>query len=261
MPARRKTPGTKGAAERGRPKSGPTGANRAWLEDQVLYHAHIQSPAGFDRGTPEEFAAVGKILRELGKDPHALLLDMAVAALHERCMGNKSKAGRKRDDEERRRQATGVRRFRLLVAIARAAEKTRGLQKADRLEEMAHAAAREIAFQVDAACMEGIGGWVRSPQLDAQVVVGARCWLESHDAIVSALFQGYPSGRRLLSGAFATNAEEVAATLMTRLSPSELEGFSPRTAEKMRDLERVVANRSTAERKRARVVDTLLSHE
>lgn len=260
MPARRKTPGANGAGKRGRPKSGPAGALRAWCKDQVLYHAHAGTPAGFERGSVEELVAVAKILRKLGVDPNALVLDAAVTALHESCTGSASRAGRRRDDLERRRQATGVRRFRLLVAVARAAEKTRDLQEADRLEEMTQAAAREIAYQVDVACLEGTGERVRAPQLDAHVVIGARCWLESHEAIVRALFKGYPRGRGPLSGAFVRGAEEVAATLMARLSPSELEGFSPRTVRGMRDLERVVANRSTAERKRARAA-AALSHE
>jgi len=263
MPARRKTPGAKGAAKRSRPKGSPPNELRAWAEDWVLRAARERYPTGFERDSEEELVAVGTILLELGGDPNGLVLDAAVTALQTRCgkHGPQSRKGRKADSEANRRQDLGERMVGVVAEMSEAAAGTRSLPEPDRLEEMAVAAAGELARRFNTSHEDTFGEkasedlrafwWTRSLHF-------ARDWIAAHPAVSRALLDRTP-GIDWIPGTHGKH-EEAALDLLETLGPLHTADV-PSDTDKLRSARASIGRRSREARRKAMAAKAALSTE
>jgi len=225
----------------------------------VLIAARSRYPTGFESGSEEELVAVGTILLELGGDPNALVLDAAATILRDKCepKGARSVAGRRPDNEKRWRQDLGYAAVRVFIEMSRAAWKSRALPEVARLDEMAHAAARELSRQV-----EGVtDGKARSAQVYADALEAARGTLASHERVARALLDRFPPGRRGSGAVEPWKHVDAAIEALQLLSPPPSKVFVPKDGRALECLRRGVAKRSTRARKRRAAIEGELRPE
>ena len=254
MATKKRTPEPKEAWELNRPRGGPSGPLRQWYEDAVHREGRRREPAIAGRlwkGLPEysekELVVLASVARSLSVDPLALLLDAAVTALHNRCEPRPSAAGRRPNFTRQFQDARVVIEYRGLIAASRAAAETRTRAESERREAITSAVAQEQTRLWAIHDEETVG--TRANDETARTVRGrqaqdmARKWLSVREPIVKALLEKFPRGR----GRTMT-AEESADELLA------LVGWARADIDRIIALKKVVADRSTLRRKRARAV-------
>lgn len=232
MPARRKTPGAKGAAKRSRPRGSPGGEFLTWYQDRIEEAARAALPTGYVEGMGEELLAYGAVAHALGVDPNAVLRDALVRTLRDL-----APAPRAADEQCRQVQAHVI--CRIVRAMADAARASIDLPENGRLEAATMAVARELGRDV----------WgLDLTRLDPYRA--AKGWLQGPGALAYRFLLGmYPHGRTRNT---RPDPQEAAVAALRQVDPALLGQAPPVYEEDVTRLGYVVEKIISARKERAR---------